>query len=99
MIILKKSRKISTIIKSAVFIFVLYSMFNIVEQQAQIFSKKRELEKINSDLISQKLKNDELKKIVILADKKNDEYIEHIARDTLGFIRQNERVFINIAGD
>lgn len=95
----RKKEKLNFFIKIFVFIFVLYSAFSVVNQQAQISRKKRELCEINSNLVSQQLKNKELKEIVELAQEKDGKYIERVARDVLGFVKQNEHIFINIAGD
>lgn len=95
----KKKKRLGTVLRVAALIFILYAMFSVVDQQAQISKKKRELARVNFDLNVQKVKNKELKEILRLASEKNNDYIERIARNMLDLVKQNERVFINVPGD
>ncbi len=80
----------------AVLIFALYLVYAIVSQQAAISSN----EKVINDLTNQITENKE--KLAELRDTKesygSDESIERIARDKLGLVRPDEKVFIDIAG-
>ncbi|MDR3178954.1 MAG: septum formation initiator family protein [Oscillospiraceae bacterium] len=99
MFLIKRKRKFSTLIKLLAFIFISYSMFDLVNQHSQIFKKEQELANIENAVTCQKLKNEELKDMLKLAKEKNDKYIEQTARDILGFVKNNERIFVNITGN
>ncbi|MDQ5983585.1 MAG: hypothetical protein RUMPE_00609 [Eubacteriales bacterium SKADARSKE-1] len=95
----KKIKFIPLILKAAVVLFVFYIIFMLVNQQAQINSKKRDLEELTAKLQLQTMKNEELKEFSKSTEDKNEEYIERIARESLDLSKKGERVFINISGN
>ena len=48
---------------------------------------------------AQNLKNEELKTALETGTTDSDEFIERKAREELNYVKPNERVFVNIAGD
>lgn len=76
-----------------------YVVFMLVNQQIQINQKKSELEDLNNELSIQNIKNEEMKSIIDSNDEDNLEYIERIAREDLDFVKEGERVFVNVAGN
>ncbi len=80
-----------------VLIFALYFVYGIISQQAAISSN----EKVITDLTNQVTENKE--KLAELRDTKDsygsDESIERIARDKLGLVRPDEKVFIDVTGE
>lgn len=95
----KKVRLIPLILKIVVATFVFYIIFMLVNQQAQINNKKRDLDELTTKLQLQTIKNEELKKFSESTEGKNEEYIERIARESLDLSKKGERVFINISGN
>lgn len=75
------------------FIF-LYLSYTAVNQQRIIFDKNLELSRLEGKIAEEKTVNEELKKeSEIIQD---DEYIEKIAREKLGMVKKNERIYVDI---
>jgi cell division protein FtsL len=75
------------------FIF-LYLSYTAVNQQRIIFNKNLELSRLEEKIAEEKTVNEELKKeSEIIQD---DEYIEKIAREKLGMVKKNERIYVDI---
>jgi cell division protein FtsB len=65
-----------------------------VNQQRIIFNKNLELSRLEEKIAEEKTVNEELKKeSEIIQD---DEYIEKIAREKLGMVKKNERIYVDI---
>ncbi len=96
----KKQRSPAKLLLVAVtFVFLAYSAFTIVSQSIQVSQKKAELEELTRQLQIQEIKNDDIKEVQNYTDEESKEYMEQIARQDLDYIKQGERVFVNIAGD
>ena len=80
-------------------IFVIYSVVSLVGLQSQINERRRQLEEIQGEIKVQEIKNDEMSKTYNLSDDERSDYIERIARDDLDYIKEGERVFVNVSGD
>ncbi|MDR0738816.1 MAG: septum formation initiator family protein [Oscillospiraceae bacterium] len=93
-----KIKRVGTIVKFVLFLFISGLIFNFVSGRAQVASKKHELCKTIEKLSFQEEKNNNLKSILSLAKEKDPDYIEYVARSVLGFSKQNERVFVNVLG-
>ena len=75
------------------FIFLFLS-YTAVNQQRIIFNKNLELSRLEEKIAEEKTVNEELKKeSEIIQD---DEYIEKIAREKLGMVKKNERIYVDI---
>ena len=61
--------------------------------------KKQELYTVSQQLNAQNLKNEELKTALETGTTDSDEFIQRKAREELNYVKPNERVFVNIAGD
>lgn len=93
----KKRSKKNIILASALGVFVIYAVVTLINQQIQITQKTNELDELEDKIVIQEVKNDEISEIYNSGE--NEEYIEKIARDELGFAYKGERIFINIAGE
>ena len=82
-----------------VLIFAVYSVVTLVNLYSQIGQKKSELEAINGEIAIQEIKNEEMNELYNSSDEEFSRYIEQIAREDLDYIKQGERVFVNVAGD
>ena len=94
-----KRRKRSIILRIALLAFAVYIVASIVNQQIQIGQKKQELSMVSQQLNAQNLKNEELKTALETGTTDSDEFIERKAREELNYVKPNERVFVNIAGN
>jgi cell division protein FtsB len=93
----KRKVKKSFLLRFAVFIFAVYMVWGLVNQQIKINEKRQQLSKINQQMQIQEIKNGEIKN-ALASSGNNSDYIEQKAREDLGYAKPGERVFINIAG-
>lgn len=82
-----------------VLFFVIYAVVTLVGLYSEIGDKKNELQQINNKISIQEIKNNEMDKLYNSSDEEFSEYIEQIAREDLDYIKQGERVFVNVSGD
>ncbi|HOJ80326.1 MAG TPA: septum formation initiator family protein [Clostridiales bacterium] len=85
--------------KATVGIFILlviflYLSYIAVNQQGLIYAKNQELNKLEEKIAEEKKINEELKKQSKMIE--SDEYIEKVAREKLGMVKKNERVYVDI---
>ncbi|WP_416201024.1 MAG: Septum formation initiator [Thermocaproicibacter melissae] len=90
----QKPRK-SILLRVAIVAFAIYAIMLLVQQQAEINAKKQELASVEQQIKIQEIKNDDLRNA--LGSGQSD-YIEKAARESLGYSKPGERVFVNIAG-
>lgn len=93
----KKGKNI--FLKLAVLAFCAYVIVTLVNQQVQISQKREALNSLNQQISMQSIKNEQMKRVVESSEEENQTYIERVARESLDFAKQGERVFINIAGN
>ena len=98
-VIKKRKKKRYLVLKLLIAGLCTYTIFILVNQQIQINEKKAELEDLNNKVAIQNVKNEEMKRILNSDDKENLEYIGRIAREELDFVKEGERVFVNVAGN
>lgn len=95
----KKINKKFILLYVALAAFIVYASFTIINQSIQISDKKEELKKIDSQLEIVEIKSNYLKEIKNYKGKDLSDYMENIAREDLDYIKNGERVFINVSGD
>lgn len=95
----KKRNKKFILLYVALAAFVVYAAFTIINQSIEISDKKAELSSINKQLEIVEIKSDYLKEIKNYKGKDLSEYMENIAREDLDYIKNGERVFVNVSGD
>ena len=64
-----------------------------IMQQPQILANKSEIQKLKQEIEYEKNRQADIQKM--RENIETDEYIERIARDKLGMMKQNEKVFID----
>lgn len=82
-----------------VLFFAVYSVVTLVNLYSRIGDKKSELDAINDKIAIQEIKNEEMDELYNSSDEEFSKYIEQIAREDLDYIKQGERVFVNVSGD
>lgn len=85
--------------KSSLGIFVLliifiYLSYIAVNQQKLIYAKNLEVNKIDNKIEDETKLNNELSKEKEMIT--SDEYIEKVAREKLGMVKKDERVYVDI---
>ena len=73
-----------------------YLVAGLVFNQVDIAAKQKELQDLENQLEQQRQQNDELERV--LESGSDQEIIERVARDKLGYAKPNERVFIDVTG-
>lgn len=92
----RKKVKKAKILKLALIAFFAYFSFSLVIMQVDISNRKETLDDSKKELQDQKYLNKEIESILDLGN--SNEYIIRIAREKLGFVFPDERVFIDING-
>ncbi len=82
--------------KTAMLLFTLYIALSLVQIQGKIQESRELLELLEQQNEEQRIANKELERI--LSDGTQEEYIERIARERLGFAYPKEQVLIDISG-
>lgn len=93
----EKQNNKNIILRVAVVVCAVSTIFSLFNMQVQLFDKKQQLNEINQMCAKQRLINQDLELTLELGG--NNEYMEKIARDKLGFVYPDERVFVDISGN
>lgn len=75
---------------------IVFSGCGFTTQLTALEQKNRELASLNEKIEQQQQKNEELR--VMLDEERYSDYIEQIARDKLGYVYSDERVFVDVSG-
>lgn len=87
-------RKKPTLMLFALCLVFIYFSYLAIGQQRILDAKSLEMDKIEQKIEEEKSANEELKKEIEIID--SDEYKEKVARERLGMVKRNERVFVDI---
>ena len=79
--------------------FLIYAMISIMGIQSQIRERKAQLEELQEQITVQEIKNEEIQKLYESTGSDFSALAEQIARDDLDYIKEGERVFVNVSGD
>lgn len=79
--------------------FLIYSMISIIGIQSQIRDRKAELDELKEKITVQEIKNEEMQKLYDSTGSDFSALAEQIARDDLDYLKEGERVFVNVSGD
>ena len=79
--------------------FLIYSMISIIGIRSQLRERKAELDDLKEQITVQEIKNDEIQKLYDSTGSDFSALAEQIARDDLDYIKEGERVFVNVAGE
>lgn len=95
------SRPVFVLIALVVAAFFIYSMVSIIGIRSQIRARKEELDELKEQITVQEIKNEDIQKLYQSTGTDSDfsALAEQIARDDLDYIKEGERVFVNVAGD
>lgn len=74
----------------------IYLVVNLVINQMAIGAKRQQLQEMQEQLNAQQAQNAELSRI--LESGSDLDIVERVARDTLGYAKPNERVFVDMSG-
>ena len=66
-----------------------------IMQQPQILENKEEIARLSEEIDYEKARQEEVENVRESVD--TDEYIERIAREKLGMIKANEKIFVDVS--
>ena len=79
--------------------FVVYALITLSGINSQIRERLEQLNSIMDEITVQEIKNDAMSKTYNLTDSERSAYMERLARDELDYVKEGERVFVNVAGE
>ncbi len=92
----KKKNPGKLLVRLCLVLFAIYVVYNFVVLQIQIKEKNDELLRLEAEIYSQNIINQQLEESVNA--QLSDEEIAEIARNKLGYSLPGERIFIDITG-
>ncbi len=90
-----KKRKTSFLLALGAFALVGYFAITLIQLQIEISEKKETLAQVQAQYNEKIAENKELEKVIEGGNE--DEYIERIARDSLGYVKPGEKVYYDIS--
>ncbi len=87
------------VLRFAALLFMVYIVYTLIATQIQITNKSAQLAELQSEVLVQKAKNEELNYRLANESDTLDSYAEQYARSELGYAKQGERVFVNGSGN
>lgn len=79
--------------------FLIYSMVSIIGIRSQIRERRAELDELQEEIKVQEIKNEDIQKLYDSTGSDFSALAEQIARDDLDYVKEGERVFVNVSGD
>ena len=92
----KKRNPKNLIFRICIFVFVAYAVVLLIDMQINLAQRRRQLVELEQRVEIQRIANKELERQ--LSQGTDEQYIERIAREMLGFINPDETVYIDISG-
>ncbi|MBP3324339.1 MAG: septum formation initiator family protein [Clostridia bacterium] len=89
----------SLILKIALICFAIYLIFMLVVQRSEIGKKEAEKLMLQNDILQQEQVNHEIEYSIEKNALGVDEYAEEYARSELDYVKQGEKVFVDIGGN
>lgn len=93
------SRPVFVLIALAAVAFLIYAMISIIGIKSQIRERRAELDELKEQIKVQEIKNEDIQKLYDSTGSDFSALAEQIARDDLDYIKEGERVFVNVSGD
>ena len=90
----KKSR--SFLLKLALVVFVVYILGMLINLQVQIRDQQEKYAQVQEEISQQKAENEA---ILNSLETDDEEYMEKVAREKLGYAKPGDQIFVNIAGN
>lgn len=90
----KKLRKYSFFLLIGLLVAVGYGVVNFINNQMEIKAKKAQIAQLQSQVEAQAEENAEIRNV--LDGGNQDEYIEKVAREKLGYVKPGEKVYYNV---
>ena len=85
-----------TFMRLAIVSFTVYMLITIIGLQADIRKSEEQLAELEAQVTEQQLVNDEIERLI--AGGNDEESAERIAREKLGYVMTDEKVYIDMSG-
>jgi len=95
----KKISKRFILLYIAIFAFALYAAITIITQHTKIIEKRAELAALQEELQIVDIENEYLEEVKNYTGEDLDEFVEDKAREDLDYVKNGERVFVNVSGN
>ena len=95
----KKVSKKFVLLYVAIFAFTLYAAITIITQHTKIVEKRAELAQLQEELQIVDIENEYLEEVKNYTGDDLDEFVEDKAREDLDYVKNGERVFVNVSGN
>ena len=92
----RKKDKTSFLSKLVFTAFGVFAVWQIIGFQVEIAAQETYLEKLREQLKEQQVANKEIERLLELGD--DEEYLERIAQEKLGYAYSDETIYIDISG-
>lgn len=93
----RKKRKANWLVRFFMLCFVGYVAVSLIGMQVAVTSKRRQLLALQQSVVQQQRLNAETQRLLNGED--DEEYIERVARDKLGYAYPDEKIFIDRSGN
>ncbi len=90
----KRKSKVNLAFRAGIAFVAVYLLFMLVQTQMQISQKKAEVDGVNSEIALMQSRINEINRL--MSSETEEEYMERIAREQLGYISGDERVFVDV---
>ena len=94
-----KKYKGSILLKIALICFAIYLIFILISQQSEVNKKKEEYLALQNEIAFQEDVNKEIEYSIEKNAAGVDEYAEEYARSELDYVKQGEKVFVDVGGN
>lgn len=93
---LAKRRRKSIILRLTLLAFSIYTIISMSQMEMELVEARRQLTDIENQKTEQELKNQEL--LQLLENGSEKDFIERAARDRLGYVYADEKVYTDMSG-
>ncbi|HIZ83926.1 MAG TPA: septum formation initiator family protein [Firmicutes bacterium] len=91
-----KRRRKSIILRLTLLAFSIYTIISMSQMEMELVEARRQLTDIENQKTEQELKNQEL--LQLLENGSEKDFIERAARDRLGYVYADEKVYTDMSG-
>lgn len=91
-----KSHRKSFLLKLAVIAFAVYICGTLIYQTVQIRQSSDQLARIKAQLAEQQEQNAQTERIL---SENDEQFMESVARDELGYAKPSERIYVDASGN
>ncbi|MFC1724315.1 septum formation initiator family protein [candidate division KSB1 bacterium] len=90
-ILKRKFKKYLFVFLALLFAYVLYGNSN--NNIIRLFERKNEENRLKAEIVKFEMENERLKKEIMLLEEEDLDYIEKVAREKFGMIKEGEKVY------